>query len=199
MDCSPPGLSVHGILHARILEWVGCHVLLQGIFHSRSLVFCCYNKSNTISEWYSHGCLIGACPALTPALRAAPQKRQPLPHSSGRWLPGSGGPSPPPQPTHTHTHTHTHTRCSLKPGSSIALRAGGHINQRPWVLWANQYLFIPGRAVVEPGEAQRDCKMSPVLKPLLEGRGFFVLLLPNSAWHSWASVPLESKAGARSI
>ena len=22
MDCSPPGLSVHGILQARILEWV---------------------------------------------------------------------------------------------------------------------------------------------------------------------------------
>ena len=33
--------------------------------------------------------------------------------------------------THTHTHTHARTRCCLKPGSSIALRAGGHINQRP--------------------------------------------------------------------
>ena len=22
LDCSPPGFSVHGILHARILEWV---------------------------------------------------------------------------------------------------------------------------------------------------------------------------------
>ena len=29
MDCSPPGSSVHGILQARILEWVS---LLQGIF-----------------------------------------------------------------------------------------------------------------------------------------------------------------------
>ena len=34
---SPPGSSVHGILQARILEWVastalGCHFLLQGIF-----------------------------------------------------------------------------------------------------------------------------------------------------------------------
>ena len=28
MDYSPPGTSVHGILHARILEWVA---LLQGI------------------------------------------------------------------------------------------------------------------------------------------------------------------------
>ena len=31
MDCSPPGSPVHGILQARILEWVGCS-LLQGIF-----------------------------------------------------------------------------------------------------------------------------------------------------------------------
>ena len=33
-DCSPPGSSVHGILQARILEWV-CHVLLQGIFRTQ--------------------------------------------------------------------------------------------------------------------------------------------------------------------
>ena len=32
MDCSLPGSSVHGIFQARILEWVGCHFLLQGIF-----------------------------------------------------------------------------------------------------------------------------------------------------------------------
>ena len=31
MDCSPPGSSVHGILQARILEWVAMP-LLQGIF-----------------------------------------------------------------------------------------------------------------------------------------------------------------------
>ena len=31
MDCSPSGSSIHGILQARILEWV-CHFLLQGIF-----------------------------------------------------------------------------------------------------------------------------------------------------------------------
>ena len=29
MDCSPPGLSVHGILQARVLEWVAIF-LLQG-------------------------------------------------------------------------------------------------------------------------------------------------------------------------
>ena len=31
MDCSPTSSSVHGILQARILEWV-VHALLQGIF-----------------------------------------------------------------------------------------------------------------------------------------------------------------------
>ena len=30
MGCSPPGSSVHGILQARILEWVA--TVLQGIF-----------------------------------------------------------------------------------------------------------------------------------------------------------------------
>ena len=32
MDCSLPGSSVHGILQARIQEWVASHSLLQGIF-----------------------------------------------------------------------------------------------------------------------------------------------------------------------
>ena len=32
MNCSPPGSSVHGILQARILEWVDSLSLLQGIF-----------------------------------------------------------------------------------------------------------------------------------------------------------------------
>ena len=31
MDCSPPGSSIHGILQARILEWVAIF-LVQGIF-----------------------------------------------------------------------------------------------------------------------------------------------------------------------
>ena len=42
MDCSPPGSSVHGILQARILEWV-CHALLQRIFLNQGLnphLFC---------------------------------------------------------------------------------------------------------------------------------------------------------------
>ena len=32
VDRNLPGSSVHGILQARILEWVGLHALLQGIF-----------------------------------------------------------------------------------------------------------------------------------------------------------------------
>ena len=38
MDYSPstlPGSSVHGMFQARILEWVGCHFLLQRIFPNR--------------------------------------------------------------------------------------------------------------------------------------------------------------------
>ena len=34
MNCGPPGSSVHGILQARILEWVA---LLQGIFPAQGL------------------------------------------------------------------------------------------------------------------------------------------------------------------
>ena len=30
LNCSLSGSSVHGILQARILEWVGCHFLLKG-------------------------------------------------------------------------------------------------------------------------------------------------------------------------
>ena len=36
-DCSPPGSSVHGILPARMLEWVGSHFLLQEIVPTQGL------------------------------------------------------------------------------------------------------------------------------------------------------------------
>ena len=36
MNCSPPGSSVHGILQARILEWVAT-ALQQGIFPTQGL------------------------------------------------------------------------------------------------------------------------------------------------------------------
>ena len=37
MDCSPPGSSVHGILQARILEWVIMPFLLHGILWAQGL------------------------------------------------------------------------------------------------------------------------------------------------------------------
>ena len=37
MDHSLPDFSVHGILQARILEWVAMHALLQGIFQTQGL------------------------------------------------------------------------------------------------------------------------------------------------------------------
>ena len=38
MDCSPPGSSLHGILQARLLEWVvGCYSLLQKIITTQGL------------------------------------------------------------------------------------------------------------------------------------------------------------------
>ena len=53
MDCSSPGSSIHGILQAKILEWVACSSpgdLLQGIFptqglnpslqHCRQILYC---------------------------------------------------------------------------------------------------------------------------------------------------------------
>ena len=38
MDCSLPDFSVHGILQARILEWV-CPSLLQGIFPTQGSTY----------------------------------------------------------------------------------------------------------------------------------------------------------------
>ena len=49
MDCSPPGSSVHGILQARILEWVAMSlfrepswpwVLNLGLLHHRQILYC---------------------------------------------------------------------------------------------------------------------------------------------------------------
>ena len=39
LDCSPPGSSVHGILQARILEWIAMEdpPLLQGVFPTQGL------------------------------------------------------------------------------------------------------------------------------------------------------------------
>ena len=43
MDCSPLGSSVHGILQARILEWVAmdlpAHELNPGFLHCRQILY----------------------------------------------------------------------------------------------------------------------------------------------------------------
>ena len=70
MDCSSPGSSVHGILQARILEWV---TILQGIFptqgsnlglpHCRQILYRLSDKGNVT---YTHilldrgGCMVKA-------------------------------------------------------------------------------------------------------------------------------------------
>ena len=58
MDCSSPGSSVHGILQEIILEWVGCHSLLQGIFptqgsnlgllHCRQILHCLSHQGSPL-------------------------------------------------------------------------------------------------------------------------------------------------------
>ena len=46
MDCNPPGYSVHGILQARILEWVargssmGTNPCLLNLLHCRQILYC---------------------------------------------------------------------------------------------------------------------------------------------------------------
>ena len=70
MDYSPPGSSVHGILQARILEWVAislskntgvcCHTLLQGIFpthglnpglpHCRQILYCLSQQPTNLHQ-----------------------------------------------------------------------------------------------------------------------------------------------------
>ena len=45
MDCSPPGSSVHGILQARILEWVAMpfsrtQELNPALLHCRQILYC---------------------------------------------------------------------------------------------------------------------------------------------------------------
>ena len=57
MDCSPPGSSVHGILQARILEWVGIF-FSRGIFPTQgsnpSLLHCgqiLFHLSHQMDNW----------------------------------------------------------------------------------------------------------------------------------------------------
>ena len=102
MDCSPPGSPVHGILQARILEWVA--ILHQGIFPThisnpcllcllccRQILYLLSHQGSTLSEEKSWIC---ACTLAQ---------------------------------THTHarTHTHTHKHCGYGgEGDRILLSEG---------------------------------------------------------------------------
>ena len=55
MDCSPPGSSVHGILQARILEWVAMPTSkgsswprdqTRGLLHCRQILYCLGNQGS---------------------------------------------------------------------------------------------------------------------------------------------------------
>ena len=54
MDCSPPGSSLHGILHARILEWPGPPCLPLALAHlsrvrtASALVLCLQETLGTL-------------------------------------------------------------------------------------------------------------------------------------------------------
>ena len=76
MDSSPSGSSVHGILQARILEWVAIsspwNLLTQGLNHTevqnRHLFFEAYTPVEEDSNMYDccfHCCLVPkSCPTL---------------------------------------------------------------------------------------------------------------------------------------
>ena len=61
MDCSLPGSSLHGILQARVLEWVAIF-LLQGIFptqgsspglpHCRRILYCLSHQGSPVIDMY---------------------------------------------------------------------------------------------------------------------------------------------------
>ena len=60
VDCGPPGSSVHGVLQARILEWVATP-FFQGVFptqglnpslgHCRQILYC-LSRQGSPSEWW---------------------------------------------------------------------------------------------------------------------------------------------------
>ena len=62
MDCSPPGSSVHGILQARILEWVAISYSRgssrprsnPGLPHCRQILYHLSHEGNTAFPMYEH-------------------------------------------------------------------------------------------------------------------------------------------------
>ena len=98
IDCSPPGSSVHGILQARILEWVGCHSLLQGIFpapgsnpsllHCRQILYSLSHQGNPrMCYMYRNGSDAGSQPVSMSASRlpSRPSDTQPTTQWGAPW------------------------------------------------------------------------------------------------------------------
>ena len=67
MDCSPPGSSVHGILQARILEWVAVSFTRHQIANIRWIVekasefqkniyFCFIDYAKPLTVWITINC-----------------------------------------------------------------------------------------------------------------------------------------------
>ena len=64
MDCSPPGSSVHGILQARILEWVVISFSRGssqprnanlGLLHCRQILYCLSHLGSPVEEGQVEG------------------------------------------------------------------------------------------------------------------------------------------------
>ena len=58
MDCSPPGSSLHGILQARILEWIACPFFSRGSSHPRDQIHISYISCIDRQVLY-HQCHLG--------------------------------------------------------------------------------------------------------------------------------------------
>ena len=90
MDCSPPGSSVHGILQARVLEWVAiafselCCSNQQGKSESHSVVFDSLQPHGLYSPWNYPGQNTGV--GTFPFFRGSSQPRDwtQVSHIAGR-------------------------------------------------------------------------------------------------------------------
>ena len=98
MDCSPPGSSVHGILQARLLEWVAIF-LLQGIFLTPGLNLGLLYYRQILYHWVtgkplaynSNGLALLYCTCLLQLysrifIPGCKPKEQPCVRHAGPWL-----------------------------------------------------------------------------------------------------------------
>ena len=144
MDYNSPGSSVHGVLQARILEWMACHFLFQifptqgskkqGLLHCRQIL-CCLSHPFSVQDGRKTNCRKDMeryqqqqsnCPVLQrKRWWSIPIKNQPKALTFLQHPPSPTGENAdthhrsvftPPHPLQhtTHTHTHTHTGVSAK-------------------------------------------------------------------------------------